>query len=85
VTGGGFDQGWLTVIGLAIDIVAVLLIAWDFVIVPKPSEPPAQPYGRPPRSGREFVNRLRDERRTILCVGLLVFGFLLQIAGSWPT
>ena len=76
------EPAWFSVAGLAIDIVAIFLLAWDLLIVRKVT--PGGPGGRdhtPPPSTWQSLWR---EKVTVACVLLLVFGFALQIYGNWP-
>lgn len=74
------EPAWFSVVGLAIDIVAVILLAWDLLIKKSIS---------PRRDGDGDVassawRRFLEARTTVFCVLLLVIGFGLQMYGSWP-
>jgi hypothetical protein len=69
---------WFTVAGLAIDIVAVLLLAWELLL-----SKAAPNHAGGPASSSPW-RRLRENKMTALCVLLLVIGFGLQIVGGWP-
>ena len=73
------EPGWFSVAGLAIDIVAIILLAWEHLIVRK-----VAPGGRDRNSAPSAWQRLRQETMTAACVLLLVLGFALQIFGNWP-
>ena len=70
---------WFTVAGLAIDIVAVVLLAWELLL--KKAAPHHAGGGR---ASSSTWRRLREHKMTALCVLLLVIGFELQIYGGWP-
>ena len=70
---------WFTVAGLAIDIVAVLLLAWELLL----SKAAPNHAGGAAASSSPW-RRLREHKMTALCVFLLVIGFGLQIYGGWP-
>ena len=85
------EREWFSVLGLAIDIFAVVMLAWDFLIMKRlPSRPGDRPARPPPQGGEADPpapttwQRLRQEKITVLCLFLLAFGFALQMYGSWP-
>ena len=74
------EPAWFSVVGLAIDIVAVILLAWDLIIKQSISQLPHGDGDVPPNVWR----RILEARTTVFCVLLLVLGFGLQIYGNWP-
>ena len=80
------DPKWLIVVGLALDIFAVVVLAWELVlrrlgpVAPQGGDSPDPPVTGP----RTTLDRLKEQRLTIGCVILLVLGFALQIVGTWP-
>ena len=70
---------WFTVAGLAIDIVAVVLLAWELLL----RKAASHNAGGGDASSSPW-RRLRERKMTALCVLLLVIGFGLQIYGGWP-
>ena len=70
---------WFTVAGLAIDIVAVVLLGWELLL----SKAVSHHAGGGAASSSPW-RRLREHKMTVLCVLLLVIGFGLQIYGGWP-
>ena len=76
------EPEWFSVAGLAINIVAVVLLGWNLLIT----------KGASARAGGDRVGpasssawrRIREQKTIVLCVLLLVFGFALQMYGSWP-
>ena len=69
---------WFTVAGLAIDIVAVVLLAWELVLKKAASHHAGVGASSSP------WRRLREQKMTVMCVLLLVIGFALQMYGGWP-
>lgn len=70
---------WFSVAGLAMDIVAVVLLAWE-LLLRKAASHHAGGGGASSNPWR----RLREHKMTALCVLLLVIGFGLQMYGGWP-
>ncbi len=73
------EPAWFSVAGLAIDIVAIILLAWDLLMVKK-----VTPGGRDQTPPPSPWQRLGREKMTVACVLLLILGFALQIYGNWP-
>ncbi len=74
------EPAWFSVVGLAIDILAVILLAWDLLIKRSLSQ-------RPDRNGdvaSSVWRRFLEAKMTVMCILLLVIGFGLQIFGNWP-
>ncbi len=74
------DPAWFSVVGLAIDILAVILLAWDLLIKRSLSQ-------RPDRNGdvaSSVWRRFLEAKMTVMCILLLVIGFGLQMFGNWP-
>ncbi len=74
------EPAWFSVVGLAIDIVAVILLAWDLLIKRSLSQ-------RPDRNGdvaSSVWRRFLEAKMTVMCILLLVIGFGLQMYGNWP-
>ena len=80
------EPKWLIVVGLALDIFAVMVLAWDLVLRrPGPVAPQGGDSPDPPATGpRTILDRLKEQRLTVGCVFILVLGFALQIVGTWP-
>ena len=76
------EPAWFSVTGLAIDIVAIILLAWDHLKVKKVT--PCGPGGRDQSPPPSPWQRMGREKMTVACVLLLVLGFALQIYGNWP-
>ena len=74
------EPAWFSFVGLAIDIVAVILLAWDLIIKKSISQ---APHGAGDVAFSVW-RRILEAKTTVLCVLLLVFGFGLQMYGSWP-
>ena len=81
------NPAWFSVIGLGLDVFAVAAIGWDLVV----SGRPVVGAGMPRLAGEVhdaavpgILARLRHARLTVLCVAVLVVGFLLQMYGEWP-
>lgn len=80
---------WLTVIGLLFSLGGVTIFAWGFII-PKLKAVEVGVSRIPGESVEENLklpsvcDRLRQARRALLGLVLLVIGFLLQIIGNWP-
>ena len=70
---------WFTVAGLAIDIVAVVLLAWELLL-----RQAASHHAGGGAASSSPWRRLRERKMTALCVLLLVIGFGLQMYGGWP-
>ncbi len=73
------EPKWFSVVGLAFDIVAIILLAWELLIVSK-----FTPGGRDQMPPPSTWQRLRQQKMTVACVLLLAVGFALQIYGTWP-
>ena len=73
---------WFSVIGLAIDIIAVVMIAWDLLIRRSHSFPSSSKPGDLVPEPINVWNHLREHRITVLCVLLLLLGFALQLIGN---
>ena len=74
------EPAWFSVVGLAIDILAVILLAWDLLIK-------RSLWQRPDRNGdvaSSVWRRFLEAKMTVMCILLLVIGFGLQIFGNWP-
>ncbi len=67
---------WFSVIGLAIDVIAVIAIVWDIVITRR------EPLAFNPSD--TILDRIKHYKITTACLFLLALGFLLQMYGSWP-
>ena len=79
------EPQWFSVAGLAIDIVAIILLAWEHLIVRNViSGDPGGPGGRDQDPPASPWRRLRREKTTVACVLFLALGFALQIYGTWP-
>ncbi len=76
------EPAWFSVAGLAIDILAIILLAWDLLIVGKVT--PGGPGGRDQNLPPSTWHRQRQAKMTVACVLLLALGFALQIYGNWP-
>ncbi len=76
------EPAWFSVVGLAIDIIAIILLAWELLIRRSTSLRPTGDLEGPTVS--RVRKRIREEKMTVLCVLLLVIGFGLQMYGSWP-
>ena len=76
------EPAWFSVVGLAIDIIAIILLAWELLIRRSTSLRPTGDLDDPTVS--RVRKRIREEKMTVLCVLLLVIGFGLQMYGSWP-
>ncbi len=70
---------WFTVAGLAIDIVAVVLLGWELLL----SKAASHHAGVGAATSSPW-RHLGEHKMTVLCVLLLVIGFGLQIYGGWP-
>ncbi len=81
------EPAWFSVIGLGLDVVAVAAISWDLVISGRPVDRAGMP-GLAGATGDAAAPgtlvRLRHARLTVLCVAVLVVGFLMQMYGDWP-
>ena len=73
------EPEWFSVAGLAIDIVAMILLAWDLLIARK-----ITPGGRDQNPPSSAWQGLRQEKMAVACVLLLALGFAMQIYGNWP-
>ena len=79
---------WFTVIGLIFDIAGAVFLSYGLII----SRKKAIELGKSRFSGNDDKNlelpqvkdRLKQSRNAIIGLALLIFGFLLQIVGSWP-
>lgn len=79
------EPQWFSVAGLAIDIVAIILLAWEHLIVRNVIRgDPGRPAGRDQDPPASPWRRLWREKTTVACVLLLALGFALQIVGTWP-
>ncbi len=81
------EPAWFSVIGLGLDVVAVAAITWDLVISGRPvvgAGIPRLAGGADDAAVPGILVRLMQARLTVLCVALLVVGFLLQMYGVWP-
>ncbi len=74
------DPAWFSVVGLAIDILAVILLAWDLLI--------KRSLSRRPNSNGDAASsvwqRFLEAKMTVMCILLLVIGFGFQMYGDWP-
>ena len=70
---------WFSVAGLAMDIVAVVLLAWELLLRKAVSH-----HAGGGGAWSSPWRRLREHKMTALCVLLLVIGFGLQMYGGWP-
>ena len=87
----GLSRHWLVVIGLGFDVVGALVLASGLVV----SKKRAMELGRAwlhvknrPEANLQHPpvqDRLRQSRGALAGIGLLIVGFLLQIAGAWPS
>ena len=83
------EPAWFSVIGLALDILAIIALAWDLVLARKGpihsgSSHVGEPAGDADFKAPLFMDRVRQSKITLLCVLVLVVGFLLQLYGVWP-
>lgn len=74
------EPAWFSVVGLAIDILAVILLAWDLLIKRSLSQRPVSNGDAASSVWRRFL----EAKMTVICILLLVIGFGLQIFGNWP-
>ena len=73
---------WFSVAGLAIDIVAGILLGWGLLITRGASLHAGGDRLGPASSST--WRRIREQKTTVLCVLLLLVGLALQLYGSWP-
>ena len=83
------EPAWFSVIGLALDVLAIIALAWDLVLVRKGpihsgSSHVGEPAGDADFKAPTFMDRVRQSKITLLCVLMLVVGFILQLYGEWP-
>ena len=83
------DPAWFSVIGLALDVLAIIALAWDLVLARKGpihsgSSHVGEPAGDADFKSPTLMDRVRQSKITLLCVLLLVVGFMLQLYGEWP-
>lgn len=78
------EPAWISVVGLALDIFAVLALAWDLLLTDRSASHSGGSSGGGSNTAPTRLERIRQSRLTILCVLLLVLGFALQIVGNWP-
>lgn len=79
---------WITTIGLVFDIAGASFLAWGLFV----SKRTALDLGLPAWAGEAdeenlkmptVADRLRQSRNAKIGLPLLLFGFLLQIVGTW--
>ncbi len=68
------DLRWLTIIGLAFDIVGVALVAWPLLVSQE----------KVFRTEGAVLTRLKESTCARIGVAVLMLGFMLQIVGNWP-
>ena len=83
------EPAWFSVIGLALDVLAIIALAWDLVFARKGpihsgSSHVGEPAGDADFKAPTFMDRVRQSKIALLCVLLLVVGFILQLYGEWP-
>ena len=83
------EPAWFSVIGLALDVLAIMALAWDLVLARKGpihsgSSHVGEPAGDADFKAPTFMDRVRQSKIALLCVLLLVVGFILQLYGEWP-
>lgn len=83
------DPRWVTVFGLALDIIGVIIVGYGLII----SKQKAVALGGSYWGGDDaeksvkippVQDRLLQSRNTIIGGAFLVAGFLCQLYGSWP-
>jgi len=78
------EPAWFSVIGLALDIFAVVALAWELLLTDRSAFHSDGSSGGSSNTTPTRLERIRQSPITILCVFLLVLGFALQIIGNWP-
>ncbi len=83
------EPAWFSVIGLALDVLAIIALAWDLVLARKEpihsgSSHVGEPAGDADFKAPTFMDRVRQSKMTLLWVFILVVGFILQLYGEWP-
>ncbi len=83
------EPAWFSVIGLALDVLAIIALAWDLLLTRKGpihsgSSHVGEPAGDADFKAPTFMDRVRQSKMTLLCVLILVVGFILQLYGEWP-
>ena len=83
------EPAWFSVIGLALDVFAIIALAWDHVLARKGPIHSGSPHVGEPAGDADFkaptfMDRVKQSKITLLCVLVLVVGFVLQLYGEWP-
>ena len=83
------EPAWFSVIGLALDVLAIIALAWELVLARKGpihfgSSQVGESAGNADFKAPTFMDRIRQSKITVLCVLVLVVGFMLQLYGGWP-
>ena len=78
------EPAWFSVVGLALDIFAVVALAWELLLTDRSASHSGNSSGGSSNTTPTRLERIRQSPVTILCVLLLVLGFALQIIGNWP-
>jgi hypothetical protein len=84
------DYRWLTVVGLSLDIIGAIFLAFKLIISDEEAielggawledgDNPKNNFENPP-----VKDRVIQSRNAKAGITLLVLGFLLQLIGSWP-
>lgn len=76
------DARWFSVVGLVLDMIGALLIARGIFVTEQQAIEltRARWDANPPAA----ADRLSQSRLAQVGLAILVFGFLLQVVGTWP-